>query len=567
MNRRSTSSWPLPTARRLVPVIITCCLVTGCLVSGGAARAAGADPPAAATLGVAPAQAGLNFVNDVLPLLTKHGCNSGGCHGRGSGQNGFKLSLFGFDPEADYAALVQEGLGRRISWTAPEESLLLAKPTGQCRMAAACGLSTDSAAYELINRWIADGSPWGQADVPILTGIQVEPSERLLDDGQTQQLKVVASYSDGTTRDVTATAEYFSAQPADLAVSPRRSGPAAGWPRRIDHHGALPGNRHGFAFFRALHRNLPEQAYALFEPKSFVDRLVLEKWRNWAWRPARRPATPSSFAGLSGRHRHAAQAAGSPRLSGRCVGRQAGPAGRSAARTRGVRHVLGPALGQLAAEQAKLQQRRSQSGQSEVRRLDPCSIRPEHALRQVRPRADRRHRQGRRSSADGLVPADQHQPVQGRGHVAGVSRSARVVRQLPQSSVRAHLANRLLAVCSLFRPGGRNGLRHRDDGGREGGRLDDQSAHRPAGRPQSLRRPRVSVRQGRRSAAEAGRLDGRQGQPLFRPGDQQSHLAHTCSAAWSKRSTTCGRPIRPAIPRCSMPWQPTWSTTATTSSI
>ena len=56
----------------------------------------------------------LHFVHDVLPVLTKYGCNSGGCHGRATGQNGFKLSLFGFDPAADYAALVDEGLGRRI---------------------------------------------------------------------------------------------------------------------------------------------------------------------------------------------------------------------------------------------------------------------------------------------------------------------------------------------------------------------------------------------------------------------------------------------------------------------
>src|SRR5438477_5875144 len=73
----------------------------------------------------------VDFANDVVPLLTRHGCNAGGCHGKAGGQNGFKLSLFGFDPDFDYNALVNEARGRRVFPAAPDHSLLLTKPTGR----------------------------------------------------------------------------------------------------------------------------------------------------------------------------------------------------------------------------------------------------------------------------------------------------------------------------------------------------------------------------------------------------------------------------------------------------
>src|SRR4051794_33852010 len=70
----------------------------------------------------------VHFVNDVMPLFSKYGCNSAGCHGKASGQNGFKLSVFGYDADADYAALVKEARGRRVFPSAPDQSLLLLKP-------------------------------------------------------------------------------------------------------------------------------------------------------------------------------------------------------------------------------------------------------------------------------------------------------------------------------------------------------------------------------------------------------------------------------------------------------
>src|SRR5437867_2925751 len=71
-----------------------------------------------------------HFENDIVPVLSRHGCNAAGCHGSALGQNGFKLSVFGSDPPADYAALVKEGRGRRVLFASPENSLMLAKPSG-----------------------------------------------------------------------------------------------------------------------------------------------------------------------------------------------------------------------------------------------------------------------------------------------------------------------------------------------------------------------------------------------------------------------------------------------------
>ena len=160
-----------------------------------------ATPAAAAvTLNAVQSQAShLNLIIDVVPVLTMYGCNSGGCHGRGSGQNGFKLSLFGFDPEADYAALVEEGLGRRISPTAPDESLMLLKATGKVPHGGGVRFSDENSdPYRLIRRWIAEGTPWIDDHDPTLVGIQVQPEEQIMTAGASQQLKVTARYSDSS---------------------------------------------------------------------------------------------------------------------------------------------------------------------------------------------------------------------------------------------------------------------------------------------------------------------------------------------------------------------------------
>src|SRR5262249_17992716 len=94
-----------------------------------------------------------HFENDVEPILSRFGCNSSGCHGKAEGQNGFKLSVFGFDPDADFAALLKEGRGRRVFAAAPEHSLLLRKATGQAAHGGRSRFPVDSAAWPTPRGW------------------------------------------------------------------------------------------------------------------------------------------------------------------------------------------------------------------------------------------------------------------------------------------------------------------------------------------------------------------------------------------------------------------------------
>jgi hypothetical protein len=158
----------------------------------------------------------INFANEVVPIFTKFGCNAGGCHGRASGQNGFKLSLLGFEPEEDYEYLVKEARGRRIFPAAPDHSLLLMKATGQVPHGGGKKIDRDSPFYRVLRRWIEQGTPFGQKTDPLVTRIEVLPKERLLDRKNTQQLTVVAHFSDGSTRDVTRMTQ-FESNNTDLA--------------------------------------------------------------------------------------------------------------------------------------------------------------------------------------------------------------------------------------------------------------------------------------------------------------------------------------------------------------
>ena len=108
----------------------------------------------------------LNFGNQVVPVFTKLGCNSGGCHGKLAGQNGFRLSLLGFEPELDFATLVKEGRGRRLFPANPDASLFLQKATGKVAHGGGRKMEPDSDEYKIVRRWIAAGMPWGEREGP-----------------------------------------------------------------------------------------------------------------------------------------------------------------------------------------------------------------------------------------------------------------------------------------------------------------------------------------------------------------------------------------------------------------
>ena len=152
----------------------------------------------------------LHFGRDIVPILTKASCNSGGCHGKQNGQNGFRLSVFGYDEQADYQALTQEGRGRRLFPAAAEKSLLLLKALNELPHGGGMRLEKDSADYRRLLRWIREGVPRGAVETPLVSGLEVSPLVRVLQERATQRLLVTAIFSDGTRRDVTHQALYTS---------------------------------------------------------------------------------------------------------------------------------------------------------------------------------------------------------------------------------------------------------------------------------------------------------------------------------------------------------------------
>src|SRR6266511_2047221 len=149
-----------------------------------------------------------SFSTRILPVLTKAGCNTGACHGAATGQGVLKLSLLGYDPDQDHEAITRELGGRRIDLGAPDQSLLLRKPTRQLEHEGGRRIKRDSDAYRTLVGWIADGALYGSRDVHV-TQIEVEPAGGLLlKPGQSRPLKVIAHLSDGTVENVTSRALY-----------------------------------------------------------------------------------------------------------------------------------------------------------------------------------------------------------------------------------------------------------------------------------------------------------------------------------------------------------------------
>ncbi|MFT6181325.1 MAG: hypothetical protein ACJAQT_004528 [Akkermansiaceae bacterium] len=152
----------------------------------------------------------ISFPNDVVPILTRFDCNSGGCHGKADGQNGFRLSLLGYEAAEDFEYLVKESRGRRIFRAAPEHSLLLLKASGELPHRGGSRIEKDSDAYKLLVRWIKQGLPYTPKNDPNVTRIAVSPKECLTRPAARQQLRVTAHFSDGSTRDITRSVQYES---------------------------------------------------------------------------------------------------------------------------------------------------------------------------------------------------------------------------------------------------------------------------------------------------------------------------------------------------------------------
>ena len=160
------------------------------------------------------------FTLDIVPILSKAGCNSGGCHGALAGKGGFRLSLFGYDPAADHRAITREALGRRIDLADPGASLLLAKPTTAVTHKGGRRIEPDGPDYAIVAAWIAAGCPGPDRDATTLRGIEITPREITLAPDAKAPLTVTATYTDGSRRDVTRLARFTATDEAVATVDP-----------------------------------------------------------------------------------------------------------------------------------------------------------------------------------------------------------------------------------------------------------------------------------------------------------------------------------------------------------
>jgi uncharacterized protein YjdB len=163
----------------------------------------------------------VSFKLDIMPIFMKSNCNTGSCHGAARGKDGFRLSLFGFDPDGDQFRIARELPGRRINLALPEESLMLTKSVGSVPHTGGKRFGTDSEDYDTMLRWLKAGGNNDQGEVPKVLSVELYPPTAVLDGADTtQQLTARAKYSDGTDRDVTNLAAFSSNNDTAATVSP-----------------------------------------------------------------------------------------------------------------------------------------------------------------------------------------------------------------------------------------------------------------------------------------------------------------------------------------------------------
>ena len=218
---------------------------------------------------------GRHFENDIEPLLGRYGCNSSGCHGKAEGQGGFKLSVFAFDPGADYSAIVKEGRGRRLNASAADDSLLLRKASGATPHGGGTRLKAGTKDYAALRDWIAAGAPVGDPNAAKLLSVRIEPADKVLGTKAAQQLRVLARFSDGRETDVTDHARFQVNREGRASVS------AAGLVTTTDVPGeaaVMAAYRSEVGLFRAIVPRPGPTVAAKSEPdRNFIDTLVGKK--------------------------------------------------------------------------------------------------------------------------------------------------------------------------------------------------------------------------------------------------------------------------------------------------
>lgn len=226
----------------------------------------------------------VTFKLDVMPILTKSGCNQGSCHGASRGKDGFRLSLFGYDPDGDYHRLTREMAGRRLNFAVPEDSLLLEKSIAAVRHSGGKRFDKDSDSYRTIVEWLKTGARRDPKTLPTLVDLELFPPNMVLAGrGEQQRLVVRAKYSDGQTRDVTTTTVFLTNNEHSAKVSPG---------------GLISAGARGEAFVMARYGAITVGSPVVTRPKEsvakkwvddeshYIDRLVNSKLRKLHVQPS-----------------------------------------------------------------------------------------------------------------------------------------------------------------------------------------------------------------------------------------------------------------------------------------
>ena len=199
----------------------------------------------------------ISFQLDVMPVLTAAGCNTGSCHGSARGQDGFHLSLYGFDPKGDHFRLTTEMAGRRINLAVPEESLLLTKSIGAVPHTGGNLMKKDSPFYETLVNWIRSGAEFDKAEIPSPVEIEVRPKQLVLTGSDVRvPFSVRAVYSDGTDRDVTTLSHFSTSNDNSVTIDARK--------------GLAASKNRGEAFLLARFHTFTEGSQAIVVPANLA---------------------------------------------------------------------------------------------------------------------------------------------------------------------------------------------------------------------------------------------------------------------------------------------------------
>lgn len=216
----------------------------------------------------------VSFEKDIVPIMTRSGCNTGSCHGAARGKDGFMISLFGYDPAGDYTRITREIGMRRINLAVPEDSLLLTKATGKVTHSGGKLFGEDSVYYKTLLEWLQAGAPADPTPPPTVDKLEIYPTQAVIEgESSTQRFISVAHYSDGTTRDVSNLSAFMTNNETSAA---------------IDDTGKVTAGARGEAFVMARFETKTEGRQVLVLPKdlkyeapevtgNYIDELVGKK--------------------------------------------------------------------------------------------------------------------------------------------------------------------------------------------------------------------------------------------------------------------------------------------------